>query len=187
MRPVTRLFAVTVLAACAWWCMRSVLTVHAQGQCGSFDTSYENPCPTCCLGGTDQRNVTDGFSNGAGMESVTTEYLPCGKSGDCPGPDPNRYCADPPYLVANPDPSCCLPSGSPCNQGTCCDDLICLSNNSCGQCTQNGSYCSNSTDCCSAFCNTDSNTCGFQCGLTDSICSIDSDCCSGSCIDGYCE
>ncbi len=185
MKPVTRLFAVAVLAASTWWCMKPVPVVQAQGQCANFDRQYENPCDSCCLGGTDESDVTDGFTNGPGMETLQSNSLDCGTSGDCIGG--NAFCRNFGYLQALDDPNCCLTSGTPCNQGTCCSGLICLLSNTCGVCIQDGSYCSSSADCCSEFCNTDSNTCGYVCGLSDSICSIDSDCCSYACIDGYCE
>ncbi len=188
MRPLRRLFGVTVLSALAWCLTRPVPTVHAWqlGACADYDRTTENPCASCCLGGTIVSNVTDDFVNGPGTEILVSQYMDCGTSGSCIGG--NAYCQNFSYEQAIDDPAdCCLPSGTPCNQGTCCSGLICLSDNTCGQCIQDGTSCSSNTDCCSGFCNPDTNTCGELCGLTDAYCSVDSDCCSYFCNGGYCE
>ncbi len=189
MRPVVRLFTIAVLSTCAWWCMRPVPAVHAQiMECNAYDRQDEDPCDTCCSVGTYQQNVTDGFVNGPGMQTIVENSEDCGTSVSCPGPNPNGYCGTTFFNQAVDDPAdCCLPEGSPCNQGICCDDLVCLSNNSCGQCLQDGSSCYYDTDCCSEFCNSDSNTCGPACGLSGDYCSVDSDCCSYACFGGYCQ
>lgn len=189
MKSVSKLLAVAIFAACTWWCVRSVPAVHAQiMSCNEYDTQDENPCDPCCLGGATEPNVTNGFVNGDGIESLSTQSLDCGLSGSCQGPNPNGYCGQTEYLQANNDADCCLPSGYPCNQGYCCGGLVCLSNNTCGLCNQDGDSCASEADCCSGFCNAETGTCGTGgCGLTDDYCSVDSDCCSYSCVGGYCE
>ncbi len=190
MKPATRLLTVAVLVACAWWRMRPVPAVHAQiMQCDSYDRRTDYPCNSCCsAGNTSFNNITDGFVEGAGMETIVQTYQDCGKSVSCPGPYPDQYCGPTYFNRAVDDPAeCCLPSGDPCNQGTCCAGLICLSGNVCGPCIQDGNSCYYDTDCCSGWCNPDSNTCGEPCGLTGEYCSDDSDCCSYACFGNYCQ
>lgn len=95
MKPATRLLTVAVLVACAWWRMRPVPAVHAQiMQCDSYDRRTDYPCNSCCsAGNTSFNNITAGFVEGAGMETIVQTYQDCGKSVSCPGPTPTSTAA----------------------------------------------------------------------------------------------
>jgi hypothetical protein len=187
MKALKNLLTVVVLSAVIWWLMPAALTVHAQIlQCDNYITENTDPCNSCCAGGSTQDGVTDGYPTGAGLQTLSTPSIDCGSSGSCPGPNPDSYCGTGTFIQASNDSSCCIPSGTPCNSGTCCGDLVCLSNNTCGACIQNGYSAPSDSDCCSGFRN--GIDCSDYCYPPDySTCFEDSDCCSGSCIAGYCE
>lgn len=157
MRPLIYLSRITVLTACAMWLLTRTPIVHAQLQnCSKFNT--ENGaivCPSCCSSSPSVMSWTDGTSEGAGTQVLTTMYASCGSAtGSCPSGTQYTGCGSEPWLQAVDDPAeCCLLSGTPCNQGTCCTDLICLSSNICGACRTTGQTCGATSDCCSGECN----------------------------------
>ncbi len=183
MKPLIKLSRITVLTACALWLIKPTLIVHAQLQpCPKFNIDDSAVvCPDCCTNSPAAQGWTDGTSDGAGIQTLTTGYVECGSpTTSCNDGTQFTGCGTQSYTQAVDDPQdCCLPSGTPCNQGTCCSGLVCLSNNSCGTCVPNGSYCGSSGDCCGGYCDPYRNTCG--CLGDGNACYNDSECCSGIC------
>src|SRR5579875_2394255 len=154
MKHLKNLSRIAVFATSIIWLMTRASVVYAQLQeCYTYNAEEGNPCDTCCNGGSDEQGVSDGTITGPGIQILSSMFEYCGSSASCPGPNPNGYCGTQSWLQAVDDPvDCCLPSGSPCNQGTCCSGLICLSNNTCGACIGGGGACGANSDCCSSVC-----------------------------------
>lgn len=149
MRRVSNSLRILVLTGCALWLMRTPI-IHAQGGCiKQFYAENGTPCFDCCPKQPQDINISDGteIDGSQGIKSLFPRTADCG-SGSCNG----GACGTTAYYVEANDPSCCLPSGFPCNQGTCCNGLICLSNNTCGSCIANGQSCQSSSDCCTGNC-----------------------------------
>ena len=165
MKHLKNLSRIAVFATSIIWLMTRASVVYAQLQeCYTYNAEEGNPCDTCCNGGSDEQGVSDGTITGPGIQILSSMFENCGSSASCPGPNPNGYCGTQSWLQAVDDPvDCCLPSGSPCNQGTCCNGLMCLSNNTCGTCIGGGGACGANSDCCSSVC------CNGTC--TNNICS----------------
>lgn len=121
MRPLTNLLRVAVLTACAMWLMTRTSKVHAQSDCQKFDTSTEFICSSCCTSNPADRDWTDGYSNGAGIQSLVQMYANCGNpTNSCPGGGTQSSICNPnqnPWFQAQTDSNCCSPSGFACNQG----------------------------------------------------------------------
>jgi hypothetical protein len=156
MRPLITLLRITVLTACAIWLITRTPTVHAQlMNCNKFNTSTEYICNSCCTGHPAEMDWTDGDAQGAGVQVLDQMYANCGNpTSSCPSGTQYTGCAsgNNPWFQAPTSSECCLPSGDPCNQGTCCSGLICLSSNECGRCIGTGQTCGNDYDCCSQNC-----------------------------------
>jgi hypothetical protein len=79
-------------------------------------------------------------------------------------------------------PAGCLAQGvAGCTTvGTCCDGLICRSDDTCGQCLgPDGGACASSADCCANLaCLAGACT---PCGQFGAVCTVDSDCCGDDC------
>lgn len=155
MRLLTNLSRVTVFNACAIWFMTRAPGVHAKLQnCNKFNTENGiEVCNSCCGSHPAANDWTDGTNEGAGIQVLETQHASCGSpTTSCPSGTQYTGCGSEPWLQAVESPSCCLPSGYPCNQGTCCHGLICLSNNSCGTCRAVGQACGKNSDCCNNNC-----------------------------------
>src|SRR5579884_189228 len=163
MKHLKNLSRIAVFATSIIWLMTRASVVYAQLQeCYTYNAEEGNPCDTCCNGGSDEQGVSDGTITGPGIQILSSMFENCGSSASCPGPNPNGYCGTQSWLQAVDDPvDCCLPSGSPCNQGTCCNGLMCLSNNTCGTCRASGQSCGTNSDCCNGNCI--SGTCATAC------------------------
>ena len=188
MKPLNRLFRVVVFSGCAVWLMTQTQPVRAQLQsCNKFDSQDGNPCDTCCNGGSQEMGISDGIITGAGYQMLVPQPENCGTSAGCPGPNPNGYCGTQSWQKAVDDPAdCCLPTGTPCNQGTCCGGLICLSNNKCGTCIANGQSSQSPADCCSGLRDPNSGQC-VMCLNNGIGCSTNSQCCSANCYNLTCS
>lgn len=152
MRGLNSVLRVVIFTACALWFMRTS-AVHAQfgGDICVKQFATENGTPSfdCCPKQPQaQAIIIDCEDCTQGLYTADQEYANCG-GGTCNGGDCSTST---PYFVAAMDANCCLPSGTPCNQGTCCQGLICLSNNTCGRCVGTGQTCGNDYDCCSQNC-----------------------------------
>lgn len=154
MRLLINLLRLTVLTVGVMWLLTmQTPSVHAQLQnCSKFNTESGNPCVSCCNGGSEQMDLTDGTSEGAGIQELSSVQVNCGTSTSCPGPNPSSYCGSRSYQTAVNSASCCLPSGFACNQGTCCSPYMCLSNKTCGYCRSSGQSCGANSDCCNGNC-----------------------------------
>lgn len=155
MRPLITLLRIAILAACAIWLMTRTASVHAQlMNCNKFPTENDTPvCNSCCTNDPLVMNWTDGTAEGAGIQVLSTQYANCGPPrNSCPGGTNYTGCGQEPWLQAVDSAGCCLPSGYPCNRGTCCHGLICLSNNTCATCINAGQKCGTDSDCCSGNC-----------------------------------
>jgi hypothetical protein len=174
MRSLTNFLRIAVLTACAIWLITRAPTVHAQLQnCPKLNTEKGvEVCNSCCSSQPSVSNWTDGTSEGAGTQTLETMYANCGSStNSCPRGTQYTGCGSQPWYEAVDDASCCLPSSTPCNQGTCCSGLVCLSSGSCGTCYQNGTSCSLNSDCCAGTCQ------GHKCGQCGNLC-------GNACLDG---
>ena len=144
---------VAVLTACAIWFMTQTPGVRAMG-CATYNTqNNEELCPGCCSSFATGNDWTDGTTNGPGIQNLVTQYANCGScTSTCQGGTNCGFCGTQGWYQAVNDPSCCLPSGFACNQGTCCSGLVCLSSGSCGACVDQGQACGADSDCCSGNC-----------------------------------
>jgi hypothetical protein len=154
MRALSNPFRIIVFTACATWLMMRTPVVYAQLQnCSKFNTEDDvQVCNNCCGSSPYANGWTDGTTSGAGTQQLSTQYASCGSpTTRCPGGTDFTGCGQQPWLQAVDSGDCCLPSGTPCNQGTCCNGLICLSSNSCGTCISQGGWCGSASDCCSGL------------------------------------
>jgi hypothetical protein len=190
MRRLTGLFRILIFSAAVWilW-YTHIAIVHAQFGGDScikeFDTDGPDgsPCPDCCPNQPIVANIIiTPADTSPGYQSPVLQSSDCG-SPDCTG----IGCGNIQYYVAVQDGSCCVVEGDPCNQGSCCNGLQCLSNNTCGTCISDDESCYYDADCCSGFCEPDTHTCGPPCTPFGEECSVDEDCCSGACYGGYCD
>src|SRR5579875_884127 len=156
MENLSSIFRILVLTAGALWLTR-IQTIHAQGigPCyGStcikqFDTEFGSACYDCCSSQPLANDIIDGVIDASqGLYSPQNNTMDCGNTNACVGVS----CGTQTYCTAVLDATCCLPAGTPCNQGTCCSGLICLSNNTCGACIGGGGACGANSDCCSSVC-----------------------------------
>src|ERR1039457_3618059 len=155
MKWLINLSRVAVLTACAIWLMTRTPGVHAQiMNCYTYNT--ENGvqlCNSCCTSQPLGDNWTDGTISGAGIQVLSPQNANCGSCTlSCPGGTTCSSCGWTSWIQAVASSECCLPSGYPCNQGTCCGTLICLSSNTCGPCRSQGASCGADPDCCSGNC-----------------------------------
>ena len=155
MKWLINLSRVAVLTACAIWLMTRTPGVHAQiMNCYTYNT--ENGvqlCNSCCTSQPLGDNWTDGTISGAGIQVLSPQNANCGSCTlSCPGGTTCSSCGWTSWIQAVASSECCLPSGYPCNQGTCCGTLICLSSNTCGTCRSQGASCGADSDCCSGNC-----------------------------------
>lgn len=187
MRGVASVLRILTFAAAVYvlWFMRTPV-IHAQfgGSCiRQYETEDGSPCFDCCPNNSNVAGIITGVADSSpGFYSESAKYVDCG-GGTCNGGD----CGTTLYYVAEQDGSCCIPAGDPCNQGTCCNGLQCLSDNTCGTCIGDYQSCSVDSDCCSGFCDPDIHECSFPCIPFGEECSYDGECCSGACIAGYCD
>src|SRR5579883_3077026 len=132
MENLSSIFRILVLTAGALWLTR-IQTIHAQGigPCyGStcikqFDTEFGSACYDCCSSQPLANDIIDGVIDASqGLYSPQNNTMDCGNTNACVGVS----CGTQTYCTAVLDATCCLPAGTPCNQGTCCSGLICLSN-----------------------------------------------------------
>ncbi len=174
MKWLINLSRVAILTACAIWLMTRTPAVHAQlMNCYTFNTqNNEEVCPGCCSSLVTGDNVTDGIPLGPGIQVMDYPPANCGTcTSTCPGGTSCSVCGAQSYQAAVDSPDCCLPSGYPCNQGTCCGTLICLSNNTCGNCLGQGQACGADSDCCSQNCPDGTcSKCPPGCTLVDNQC-----------------
>src|ERR1039458_9994379 len=122
MKWLINLSRVAVLTACAIWLMTRTPGVHAQiMNCYTYNT--ENGvqlCNSCCTSQPLGDNWTDGTISGAGIQVLSPQNANCGSCTlSCPGGTTCSSCGWTSWIQAVASSECCLPSGYPCNQGTC--------------------------------------------------------------------
>ena len=187
MKSLISLSRVMVFAACALWFLAQMPSLRAQLQsCPKYNTENNVPlCNDCCTSSGGQSiNWTDGTTNGNGIQTLSTMYPNCGSpTNSCSGGTQSTACSSTSntwYQAVDDPAECCIPAGTACNQGTCCADLVYLSNNTCGNCRSDGASCGSDSDCCDGTCS--DGVCASQdCSLGGDPCEDDSDCCSGYC------
>jgi hypothetical protein len=154
MKWLINLSRVAILTACAIWLVTRTPEVRAQiMNCYAYITENTEVCQGCCSGVVIGMDVTDGTTNGPGIQTLDYPPVNCGScTSTCPGGTSCSVCGEQSYTQAVVNSDCCLPSGYPCNQGTCCSGLICLSSNTCGACRTTGQTCGTNSDCCGGNC-----------------------------------
>ena len=153
MKWLINLSRVAILTACAIWLMTRTPGVRAQiMNCYTYETQNTEVCQGCCSAYINGTNVIQ-FQNGPGYQVPNTVDINCGScTNTCNGGTSCGVCGASSYLQAVPSSDCCILSGDPCNQGTCCSGLICLSSNTCGSCLTENQACGADSDCCSGNC-----------------------------------
>jgi hypothetical protein len=153
MKWLINLSRVAILTACAIWLMTRTPEVRAQiMNCYTYNTENTEVCQGCCSAVVEGTNVIV-TPDGPGIQVPITVPINCGScTSTCAGGAGCSVCGAQSYTQAVVDSDCCLPSGFPCNQGTCCNGLICLSRVTCGTCRTTGQTCGVNSDCCSGNC-----------------------------------
>jgi len=185
--------------------------VHAQlPNCYTYNTWSDVPCYTCCSGGMNEMNITDGTTTGAGIQNskrctrtaardrralgLTEIHIAARRAGirllttqtvaHLPALSVAAVLAALASRALRPACGNCISTGQSCqgNPGNCCTGLCDPNFGNCASCLSNQVGCSSSSQCCSGFCYGSS-----CCAQNGGSCNTVNDCCdSNFCSGGVC-